>query len=747
MSKKIILTLLVLILTLTSLPFSAFAADTLKLQRININRGGFITSIPVLRDSKDNIYVHQSWLCDLGSMECKESETEYEYYYPEQESQKNYAKRIFINKESNEFSVCYYYCDSYFAKQIVKNSNWLLDENTEITEKEEEIVLNFFTSLESAKQEAREYIRSKYIPIVQDRFTDVKEYNGERWVRLEELFPLLQDGMFISEENGMININPHKGNIFRTLYNAEVSSVVFNADVDIAGNEFMAFTGNIIDGFVSKRYNRFDILFKSGRKEDYENIFKSLLTDNDVYLKAVQNGLDSDYKNSDYVKDLLSFSDSATDMVNTTYSYYDKAEIESYFFDETEGLISPETKSVYASDFISGVEKIYSYWHSYKYQIEDHRNMLDSVYNYDIATSSKKEAKKKKKYPSYKAANNIIQLYRKDTSDLTIVKVGLRDYLSEKATNYLATKAFDGVLLPWSVASTITKGLLKAYSDSYDMIEAAAILEHMDNCADISYKVYLSRQNSLKTDTESLNGLRLSGLMTLLISKNAYNLYGIKQELIPQIDEMLIEFYLASDGIECQSSEYYAQKKQELKDTLKYLTPVDEDDLKTISLGEFIGKYPHEVKMYPWDSITSQYDGTCIDTTTGDLIFKFEFDDWYNSGSNSTYYALVMDKNNGKSGYNVLKNSRLDLYPDGETDTVIDKLSLGMTYKEVKQKLGNPYEMKGSRPWEYTHITEPITQPLWYEEVLVYVGCSLVLLFNGSGEDAVLVGAILSYYE
>lgn len=746
MNKRITAFVMALALFIGCIPMNVSAAKVEE-KELSVYWNGTGLCVPVLQKSDGKILAPLSWIKNFGLMKCKEKKEEYEYYYPDQLRNDNFAKRIFIDKKDNKFSVCMYYSDSLFFDELAQNLTWLNDilGNQVSDGWKEQIIIKYFGSVENAEQLSRKYIRDKYIPIYEGKFSEKLEYQDDIWVPMEEVLPFLNAKIGVSEE-GELLIQPGKITLLQALYHSHIGNVVFDADRDIVGKEVIHTGGIIIDSVIDIshiRLDRLDFIFDSGRVADYEALFKEYLLDDEVFLSAYDKKKTPGDKLTEYLYENKGVSDAMKEYKKTYELFngtlgeaakiYEIPNAKQYL--DPLGLINSDTGKVYGQEELEIVGKLYDYVYTYTNQVDDHREMLGAVYDYTFDHAENgKEMVKIAKWPSYRAAQNVQGIYGDNVADqmIAVTQTGIREAVVEALQEETMKKV--GVT-PWSWAFSLTKVIMEK-SDLYAPIEKGAIIDLVDNSADISYKTYIRRINEMKFDEESLNGLRLSAIMSLVTSRYAYKTYwegeGHKED-IEKIEEMLTMFYLAADGVGCDSSDYYKKEKKRLKEEISDLQFVKvkaekdaDSDFKfsqklTMDLNTLFDMTPEQMQCLEWDyfNITDMGYEQNVDANVGNFIFSakcFETLD----GRKFAYPHVIM---------------AMDRYAGAGNITVIDTLVTGMTYAEVKEQIPVITELTSENMGRY-YATTGVAEAVYYWDLDATIYC----IFDGTGEDAVLIG-------
>ncbi|MGM9635369.1 MAG: RCC1 domain-containing protein [Candidatus Avispirillum sp.] len=575
MYRRIIAIILSVLILACALPCSAFAADdTADAKEISVVWMGTLFSKTVL-EKNSGLYVPISWLTYFGILMCKESETEYEYYYADQEEPGSFAKRIFIEKEDLSFSICYYLPKYNLGLEMGAYNTWIADSLDALDASDGQEFIDKLLEAWKKKEAAVEYskTRANYVSIYDGSFSDYIDYDGEKYLPIAELLPLMNAKIAVGDD-GALYIEPNLTTLSQALYNADIGSLCFNAEDDIWGDKFVSAGGLVVDSLTSFRFDRLDFIWNSGRVSDYEEIFKAYLTEDETYLSAYDKEITPQGRALNLGKDLFK-------TANTAYKYLktEKKLFDSFGWDTDEypefGFLEDidENIKVNGADIVGGVYKAFDYWNAYYHQVDDHREMLNAVYSYD-----KNDAKQNT--PSYRAAMTTYSLYSEKYAGrlLSATSECLQDYITQELPKKALMENVPAIA-PYALTVDITKLILP---EEYKTIHADSLIYVMDAATEKSYDVFLERKYSGQYDADSLNDLRLCAIMSLISSKYAYeSIWGENYEKIDRINELLEKLYLAADGVEGDSSDYYEKKCVLLKSKINNITVCKHEGLDT----------------------------------------------------------------------------------------------------------------------------------------------------------------------
>lgn len=497
MKKKFlrILSLLLVLVSLTSLA-PAVRADNLNPGQILINYYGARERKAVMVDGDGTVYAPLSWLTYYCGLKESYEDGVYTYHHPDQAKERNFAKRIFIRPSTREITV-----GIYFSKKSLS-----------ITDR----------------------VFGNYYPVIYEEFSTMVEQDGEIWVPLTELLAIMEVEASFGED-GALYMQPVTMTLWRALYEHEdeIEDLLFNAEEDVVGNDFVTGGGYAVSTVMDWRVDRLDIIGSSGRINDYEEIFKDYLMDDEAYLKAFGNDSDPyrEYihefaEGEEEVEWLFDFIDLLSDdegALAWAIQYASK-----YKMDGTGGI------NAYGKT-VQGLMSVYVYLDICYNHIDDHMLMLDSVYGYEKSMEGK---------PSYKAAQTVIGIYSPEVSSTKeLIKEGVRDTANDLIGGKIKESTMS-TLGPWYIAIECTKFI--AYEE-VEYISDCSMMGLVDNTVSYSYKIYGKRLKTGKFNCDQVDDIRLCLMMSLVGSRHAYKTYwkNGKKEEIEQIDAILKDLYLA----------------------------------------------------------------------------------------------------------------------------------------------------------------------------------------------------------
>ena len=567
-------------------PITTYAQQYTEME-IRVCCDGYMEYQTILESSSGRKFAPLSWLTYYGSMKMKENKDTYEYYYVGEEKNRSFARRIFVDKKDGDFSIKLY------QPQLILNPveyyNWLVS-----LDKEEWITVLLSGAKNSA--EAKDALGKgddNWMELDSGSFIQIK-YDNEIWVPMDQVLALC--GVDVDVANGRLYIKHDTLSIWQVLYQYSMGDVLFDMDEEIWGNEGLSVAGYVLDTGLNLKVLRLDFLANSGRVMDYEDLFEGYLSDNAAYLSMFKGGESPISQRQEMYRQYLDDVSTAWDLYEGIIELVDATKIievlgENDFDIGGLDLGSELDKTGLVGNITNGLLWLYDYCNTYFNQVDDHREMLLTVYDYQIEKEPYlKKAKEMKNWPSYKAAKNVTEKYNTaNINTKTLVKDGIWDLIKDEAPEALVTMF--QTMKPWAITTTITKPFLK---EDFKTIEDAAMLGFVENTLTIAYDTYVDCKNNgnihtnrytkNRYDKEALNTMRLAGIMTLVISKYCYE-YENRQrhtkendEKIAQIQEMLVAYYMAADGLEMDAYGYYGEKRKSLQESLKYLTVIFEED-------------------------------------------------------------------------------------------------------------------------------------------------------------------------
>lgn len=663
MFKRVVL--IFLIITLFTSLSSKVSADTQEYseKQVTVCFDGASMKAKVILDKNENVLVPISWLEYFGLLKCSEEGDYYKFYYPDQEKNDVFAKRIWISKDGTDFDVRYCENNDSWLDELSEYYNWIKISIAALGNKSLSDLKKAWNIKEKNLNDKRSEWNNSY-SILNGKFSSHAQVAGELYLPLPELLPFMNAKLAISD-NGVICISPNYVSLSQALYGANIGSLIFDADSDIWGADGLSAGALIVDSFLNFRFDRLDFINNSGRITDYEELFKNLLIEDEVFLSLYDRDKTPKDEAIEALADILGDCDTALSFLKNGKKINDYIGITKEVYPEIYSVLFEDFSQsipVSSSDVVEGVSKIFDYYNTYQNQIEDHRNMLDAVYGYDSYVDS----------PSQHAAINISALYGEKYLNrmLAATETTLRDYVYRDFYKDVISK----VVAPYSISVAVTKFLIP---EEFKTVHNTSLLYVMDATAQKSYDVYISRKYSGNFDIDSLEKLRLSAMMALLSSRYAYStLWDGQHEKIAQIDNILKKLYLSADGVECDSSDYYHSAILKLKSEMHNLVLFED-----------------HMELYPAD-----YLGMKIDELTQLWGKDLTYSDFWVSGAakpiyyddnriDLTFYYIDIEMKGNATGDEIISIISYSPQKDNGFDWIADNIPSIVTYSQLK-KLG-----------------------------------------------------------
>lgn len=638
--KKFVSFLLVLIFLFNNLITVSAEDKNYEQKTITIIYGGRNFNVDIISDKDGNLYAPVDWMTYFGLYKCKETDENYFFFPLGQDDNLDFAKRICISKDGKRYNLSYYtdseglyknqliYQDSNFSKEMLNHLNLTYPNST------------------------------KYQTVFEGYFSNGFFINKTLYLPLAEILPFFNAKIGITE-NQELYISPNSISLSQAINSIDIADLAFNASSDMVGSDFISFSAYVIDTFniLDPRLDRF---FGFGKENDYKTIFKSYLIDDEAYLSAfdeevspsseyLQLGKELSLK-GEFAASLVDFPNKLNEFLNKTKKLSISADS---FFD-----VTSEFKKIDFGDIAKGAYKIFDYWYHYTNQVDDHRKMLSTVYSYSPIF-------KDLQLSVYNAAISTENLYRKFNSKtlLSITDQAMKDLavdFMEVAAEYTLNIA------PYSFAYEAARFFIPDFSNAIEQIENDALLYVIDESTTLSTNIYFDMRYSNKYTTESLENLRLCAILSLISSKHAYiSLWGedYNHPKVEKINEALKKLYLAADGIECESSDYYIKKKTELKKDLKNIKTQDSQNNEYDFYEAILGTWYATIGNV-YGEMTFNADGTGS-VTTEQIFHTFEWT------IESDTLSLIMDSSM-QFEYKI-ENDLLYLTLNGDTQTFTRK--------------------------------------------------------------------------
>lgn len=546
--KRILCALLTLVLLVGLVPQKTYAAEGENRHgSIIVNFAGAVHKRQVLIDEDGGYYVPLSWLSYYGANIARiDSDSHWEFYSTRQDQTGNFAKRVFIGKDKPTFEVGLYTSDSLWKK------------------------------MKDGAVSTPKRIHGKYYRLYSGTFSQTYTLDGELWAPLAEVLPLINVEVSVSAD-GQLCLLPVLMTTFEALHlhGNEIEDLLFDAD-EVVGNEFMTVGGWIVSTTMDLRIDRLDVIWNTGRRNDYEQLFKEYLVDNQAYLSM------SNAESSPIMEHIAQVKESSG-TIKSVYQVwgqtYDALEMFKNIDSKPtgtklfKGVLDTTTKGVNA------VVSLYEYAYTYCNQVEDHRHMLGAVYTYQ-------KKPKEDSWPSYKAAMDVQKLYDTESVD---VEAAFWETARDQANDWIKgkiTENLPGALKPWFIAIELTKVFA---AEDYQFVANSALMGLIDNVVEYSWDIYKKRLHDCKYNAADLDDLRLSAMLSLVASRHAFHTYwkGNLKGLEADMDECLIAFYTAGSYRDYDAADTHKNLKkryQKLMDKLLCYEPM-EGDLARVEYG------------------------------------------------------------------------------------------------------------------------------------------------------------------
>ncbi len=593
MKKRIALFLTVLLL-LGCLPITAGAAGFTE-KKIFVNCMGVVSSISVLQTGSGDLLVPLSWITQLDpDMTYSEKNNVRTYYDKSQKKEKRFARRLFIDMKEHSFIQGIY-------MEAVDNDFW------------GELYASYGMMNAAGPIKDTTRVHKNYYPICQDKFDNWVKYSDDIWVNMEQLLGLIDVKAEISKEGGTLCIYPIETTVFDALYkhNDKIPDLLFDAD-ELYAKDVMTTGGWIVSSVGDLRLDRLDFVSSSGRINDYESVFTAYLLDNETYLKTFEiekSGI------QEFFSKHGTFDDAADEVGNASILY----SLVPRLFDGSLKPVDEEIRSFWkvinpkaiknCPEFFSAFSTtldvsmaLMEYGDAYLNQVDDHRLMLNAVYNYNSALKGE---------PSYKAAQTVSEIYGENAAESTeLLQESFRDmYL--KIYKGVIKDVVDSKVKSWFLAVELTKVFC---AEDYDYVANCALMNLIDNTISYSQSIYEKRLRTTDFSAEDLNNLRLSILMSLVGSRYAFKTYYSEEmPKVAEIDLVLADLYKAGANSEYGASDTYETVCKNLKQNFRHLDEKKPEDTASSDI-------PNKDSNTTSDIPNTDHD-TSSDTSNGDEPF------------------------------------------------------------------------------------------------------------------------------
>ena len=542
---------LLLICTLLLPAIPAAQAEDLEYKWILVDYFGARHRSQVLQDANGDFYAPLSWLLRYCTVLKEEKEDYHVYYHMDEKEERTFAKRLFLKPETGEFLV-----GIYFGKSALKDKT-------------------------------REY--GNYYPLYEGAFSDRIEQDGEIWVPIAELLPLMEVEATVGDD-GYLYMRPVVMTTFRALYehSGKVDkNLLFDADSQISYDELLSVVGRTIDSILSMRPDGGVLFRKEAMQNDYQEVFKTYLMDDEIFLKTfgAEGDMFKDYLHNMFGGDTNGEEETQT-LIGIVEGVFKTEAVESIFsFDPdrykqgTEGL-----EKTFKG--IEGIVSLYCYADIYFNHIDDHRRMLDAVYRYEKAIAKK---------PSGKAAISVSEIYNRNADNSeALFREAIRDIVEEGLSSLTPEEVLTP-LVPWYLAVEATRIIVP---EEMDYVSAVRLIPSVDNTVSYSFDIYKKRLKAADFSEDGLENIRLCLMMSLVGSRFAYDTYwkNGKEEEQRVIEEILADLYIAGLFREQDNSDTFQNLKKRYSEETENL--IAEDPAISAEMGKL--EYSHALSLFEW---------------------------------------------------------------------------------------------------------------------------------------------------
>lgn len=509
MAKRMftILILIVYILSISAVPVQA-AEENYQRAEIIVESFGKQYTESVLISEDNVLLVPVDWFTRYGLMFCLEEDQQYVFCYPGEEANQAFAKRIYVAKDGRNFNCGVCLSESAYQTYIAK------------------------------------------------AFSQSARLDDMLYLPMAEMLPLFNAKTEITDD-GILHINANVTSLFSALYGLNLRELAFNAERDMIGHKFISASSLVVDTILNLRIDRLDGLYDTGEYNDYRELFKSYLTDDEAFLSAYDEVQTPPERYWETKRNELKEIDGILSDVKIGPDFF------GYILDSD---LYPEFhafKDCYsgAGDAVEGVYKLADYSNTYMNQVEDHVRMLEAVYQEPIFGEAN---------PACRAALQIAATYGQDGTKQKkeLLHSAFVDFISEEYDDILIEAV---ELTPYKIAFSAVKII---QSDAVEEISKGAKLSYMDTVVNDACRVFEKRVDNLQFDAESLDILRLSSMLALVASRNAYTTFWEDHEKVAQIDRVLEGIYLSADSLADESAEHYSELNAKLNKTASMLDVV-----------------------------------------------------------------------------------------------------------------------------------------------------------------------------
>ena len=570
MKRRMFCLLLCLFLLAGTVPAAgATTEEALSDCTIEVIYGAALTEQEVKRNAQGVYYAPIRWISYFGpnviakevpNLPLMKQEGPWRVFYlKEQEEYGPFARRTYINEKTGQFRIGLG-ADLDMQARFVANAKdygqWrdCLQLMLAPQQEKKQLLDSYFR--QTGTQVSR--IDEQYIVLTEGKFSDIVQIDGEAWAPMSEVLSLVDVVATVTGDGKYLCMQPVQDSLLRFLYRRwdELEPLIFGEE-DVIGEDFMAAAGWIVANATGH-----SSLGTSGKIDVYRSLFTAYLIDDEAYLSAF-----SAEKNAE-MEYMGKVSENAGEL-NNIFQTFSKGMEPVY-----QQIVAGETKEMqefyksyfkpgkYASSTIGVLANLGQYAHVYLNQIDDHRKMLDAVYNYKAEFT----------WPSYTAARSVSEVYSDDAGKIDMLLwEEMRAFYNGAATDL----TYGYLMGPWYLYFKI--GTLFMGSDYQYVIDSSHINEII-NVSQYSFQVFEDRIYNMQFKGLNPNNIRLSLMLSLISSRNAYKTFwagtDFKADTIAKIDEILAELYTAGRWKDVDAKDAFFTLREELNGELKDLMPV-----------------------------------------------------------------------------------------------------------------------------------------------------------------------------
>ena len=608
---KRLVSVLLFAATLLCVPVCVSAEPVYHEDYINVCHNGVLICDKVLVDDKETIYGSNDWICYYGRYVFNETDTDLEYYYKDQEKLAKYAKRIFIDKTTGEYKVCVYRGKGILDLFLDSCADYVKEyiESKPYSEELENFIKKKYKKDYDACVEEFKALKDGFKILKEGKFSKFIVHEGNVWMPIEELLPLL--GAHVDVFDKALQIKNVTTSIWQALYGFDMEELGFVGSDELFGEEVTTPLAWVTTSLVDWRFDRLDVIDQSGDINDYKDIFKSYMLDDEVYLKCFGGDDDivtetdkkwaqllNEMEGFDFFKGAVEFDLLVNQITNFMPTGMSEVIEESAGLDIT-------------ADILKFSSIIGNYVYAYMNQVEDHRMMLEEMYEDCFAQSggSGGEIYKRRNCPSYKAAIDVSNTYSGEVREL--LEAIIEDIKDEFDTKFIKDFLL-GKMKPAIVIYDSTIGIMKVFGD-YGELENMAHAKKVDKICKTAVDCFEYARGKNDYSKGWLNRVRLMGIMAALSSRNAYDTYAWHQtDKIKALEEHLIDLYMAAESIPLCEKNYFKDASAKIKSKYKDLPLLggsgQTESKRHYEIYQFIEMTFDKVLKLGWDSFQYKYE-------------------------------------------------------------------------------------------------------------------------------------------